>query len=609
MTTLLNPFAAGPCTVVVTMSTNVYRFPLAMGQSANFTGVYGGNSFPLQVSVDSAGQVVLAYTGTATTNQFGAYLEIEPSFPFTSAQLVQFIIYQPGAIAFGPYYSVDSIQETGVYYNAPLTPTPTKRYGLTAYSLGSNTLQPANYLGFSSLVTPPPPPVSPNLTVKVPNESTGTAITPQILSAAGVPVQGYVLQVVTQPTQGTVTITPDGTGFIYTPTLGTTLVPDSFSYTASMYGEASNVATVSLYIFTQYNCACEMNDVAGEGFPTYTLDQMQRRILVRLGMAAMPTPPPGMAETINAFLEDAQIELYRMYKCFRLKRWFTWLMKQGVRFYDWNADIANTSMLINPPGAPIGSTSTGNSAGTLAAGTYQYANTYVNDNGETTPSPTTSVTLSATGSITLEFTNTAGIKGINVYRMAATGPYGETQLSFMAYVNNALSFTDNGSITPTGQTPPDSNTTPICSKTLDPREIEGVYISRGDNVWQPLYEGIPPTMYTSKIQAIPQRYEVRQCIEIWPAPSDNTWQLRIKGNFALRRFNQPTDVTTIDPHAVFLKALADAQMHYGKPAAQSTMQMLELYIKKLIAGTDANTRLFPGTGVVINAIPPKMTGN
>lgn len=449
------------------------------------------------------------------------------------------------------------------------------------------------------------PVVAPNLLVKVPNESTGTPITPQILNPN--PVQGYALAVVTNPTQGTVTVSLDGNHFIYTPTLGTTQVPDSFTYTATYGGTTSAIATVSIYVFTQYNCACEMNDAVGEGFPTYTLDQMQRRILVRLGMAAMTTPPPGMAETVNAFLEDAQTELYRMYKCFRLKRWFTWLMQQGVRFYDWNADVANTSMLVQVPAEPSVTPLTG--TGTLAANTYQYAITASNDNGETTPSTVVSATLSATGQITLAWANQPGVKGFTVYRMAATGPYGETQLSFMAYVNNALSFVDNGSITPTGQTPPDSNTTPICSKTLDPREIEGVYISRGDNVWQPLYEGIPPTMYTSKIQAIPQRYEVRQCIEIWPAPSDNTWQLRIKGNFALRRFNQPTDVTTIDPHAVFLKALADAQMHYGKPAAQSTMQMLELYIKKLIAGTDANTRLFPGTGVVINAIPPKMTGN
>ena len=449
-----------------------------------------------------------------------------------------------------------------------------------------------------------PPPIAPNLSVKIPNESQGQAITPQI-TYAGIPVTGSVLSVVAQPTQGTVTVNPAGTGFIYTPTLGTTMVPDSFTYTATYGGSTSNVATVNIFIFTQYNCACDMNDEPGQGFPTYTLDQMQRRVLVRLGMAAMPTPPPGMAETINTFLEDAQTELYREYKCFRLKRWFTWQMQQGIRFYDWNADIENTSMLVPAPNAPTATATTG--TGTLAAGTYTYAITAFNDNGETTPSFQVSATLSAAGNIALAWANQPNISGFNVYRVAPNGPYGENQLSFMATVQNALSFTDNGSVTPTTQVPPSANGTSVCAKTLDPRRIKGVYISRGDNVWQPLFEGIPPTMYTSKIQAIPQRYEIRQCIEIWPAPSDNTWQLRITGDFALQRFTQPRDVTTIDPHAVYLKALADAQAHYGKANAQNTLAALTLYIKKLIAGTDSDVRLWPGTGVVVNAIPPKMT--
>ena len=463
------------------------------------------------------------------------------------------------------------------------------------------------FMKFTPMANVPIPPVSPNLTVKIPNESSGTLITPQITDN-GSPVQGYTLAIVTGPAQGTVEISPDGTGFIYTPTLGTTMVPDSFTYTATYSGSVSNVATVNIFIFTQYNCACDMNDEPGQGFPTYTLDQMQRRVLVRLGMAAMPLPPPGMAETINTFLEDSQTELYRMYKCFRLKRWFTWQLQQGIRFYDWNADIENTNMLIAAPiNAPVATPLTG--TGTLAAGTYQYAYTYVNDNGESTPSPTISATLTAAGQISLALVNTAGIKGFNVYRVAATGVYGESLLSFMSFVNAGLTFVDNGSVLPTTQNPPSANNTSVCSKTLDPRQIEGVYISRGDNVWQPLFEGIPPTMYTSKIQAIPQRYAVKQCIEIWPAPSDNTWQLRIVGDFALRRFNQPNDVTTIDPHAVYLKTIADCAMHYGKgPVGQAAAQSLELYLKKLIAGTDSNTRLWPGTGVVVNAIPPKMAG-
>jgi hypothetical protein len=504
-----------------------------------------------------------------------------------------------GALPNGLSLSVNS----GNYPVISGTPTVAATFN---YDITGTDARPVAGSPVADSITITQPPTVPNLTVKIPNESTGTPITPQVLQG-GIPVQGYTLTVVMPPTNGTVTVNAAGTGFIYTPTLGQTLVSDSFTYTATYDGGTSSAGTVSIFIFTQYNCACDMNDEPEQGFPTYTLDQMQRRLLVRLGMAAMPTPPPGTAETINTFLEDAQTELYRMYKCFRLKRWFTWQLQQGIRFYDWNADIENTQMLIQSPGIPSAVATTG--TGTLAAGTYQYVYTYVNDNGETTPSPIVSATLSAAGNIALTFANAAGISAINVYRYAATGPYGETIPSFMATVNNALSWTDNGSITPIAQMPPSANGTSLCSKTLDPRQIDGVFISRGDNVWQPLFEGIPPTMYTSRIQAIPQRYEIRQCIEIWPAPSDDTWQLRITGDFALRRFTQPLDVTTIDPHATYLKALTDAATHYGKTnVAQAAGQSLMLYLKKLIAGTDSNTRLWPGTDVAINAIPPRMLG-
>lgn len=82
-------------------------------------------------------------------------------------------------------------------------------------------------------------------------------------------------------------------------------------------------------VATSYNCACD------DEYPTRTLAQMREFLMVRLGWGAMvATPLPGVAITLNSFLRDAQEQIYRQYKVFRLERYFTWPMEQGVRFYD-----------------------------------------------------------------------------------------------------------------------------------------------------------------------------------------------------------------------------------------------------------------------------------
>lgn len=230
----------------------------------------------------------------------------------------------------------------------------------------------------------------------------------------------------------------------------------------------------------EYNCDCD------DDFPTMTLAQMQRRVLVHLGMAAMPTPPPGMAELINSFLASAQEYLYRKYHCFRTVRWFTWALPQGTRFVDFAAN------------------------------------------------------------------------------------------------------------------------SDACAKKLNARKMLWVGISQGDNVWRPLIEGIEPTMYSSRVESIPRYFEVRQCIEIWPAPSDSSWSLRIKGDFGLLPFAANDDVTTIDAEAIFLRAVARAKAHYRQPDAANWENDANTYVGMLVAGQHPTRRFFPGSRPKPNAVPPKM---
>ncbi|MFP3813924.1 hypothetical protein, partial [Bacillus sp. SIMBA_005] len=77
-------------------------------------------------------------------------------------------------------------------------------------------------------------------------------------------------------------------------------------------------------------------------------------------------------------------------------------------------------------------------------------------------------------------------------------------------------------------------------------------------------------------------YEIRQCIELLPAPSDATWLLRVKGQFGLLPLDNDSDKTSIDPEAIFLLALANAKAHYGQPDAGNYAQQLAAYVRDLI---------------------------
>lgn len=135
-------------------------------------------------------------------------------------------------------------------------------------------------------------------------------------------------------------------------------------------------------------------------------------------------------------------------------------------------------------------------------------------------------------------------------------------------------------------------TTP-CTKILNPRQITWVGIER-DGVWTPLAEGIAPEWYANTTTGIPQRYEIRQCIELWPAPAETLGNLVIKGHFELEPFTADTDKTTINSRAVFLLALANAKAHYRQPDASNYVQQLEVLIASLVAGSHGTRRYIPG---------------
>jgi hypothetical protein len=164
-------------------------------------------------------------------------------------------------------------------------------------------------------------------------------------------------------------------------------------------------------------------------------------------------------------------------------------------------------------------------------------------------------------------------------------------------------YVDTGTITPSGALPT-VNATGNKGPILDQRSISWVGISRGDNLWRPLIKGVPPSVYSSIVPSIPQRYDIREAIEVWPAPIDTTYQLHIKGYFTLGTFEQDGDTTTIDWQAVYLKAVADAKIVYKQADAQMAEGELSRYIGDLVAGSHTTQRYFPGAVVLPNATRP-----
>lgn len=135
----------------------------------------------------------------------------------------------------------------------------------------------------------------------------------------------------------------------------------------------------------------------------------------------------------------------------------------------------------------------------------------------------------------------------------------------------------------------------VCTKKLDARMLSWVGISDGCDQWRPLVCGIPPECYqVSDQQGVPYRYEIRQCIEVWPAPDSDAYKLRIKGDFGLEPFEADEDQCTIDDEAVFLHALARLKAHLGDPDARNYQQDAIDYIRNLTAGAHLTRRYVPG---------------
>lgn len=144
-----------------------------------------------------------------------------------------------------------------------------------------------------------------------------------------------------------------------------------------------------------------------------------------------------------------------------------------------------------------------------------------------------------------------------------------------------------------------------CRK-LDPLSVSWVGFEDLNQAWYELVEGIDPIMYTRAQISTgwPTHYEIRSCIEIFPAPKA-PYTMWIKGRFGLDAFAADADTTTIDAEAIFLLALGRFKAHYKQQDAQSVLTQAGNYVKYLVAGMHNTARYVPRTKAAAPATPPR----
>lgn len=220
-----------------------------------------------------------------------------------------------------------------------------------------------------------------------------------------------------------------------------------------------------------------------------TLAALRRDLLIGLGYAAQAaSPPPGMADLLNRFLQRSQNILYKRLRGTggELERWFLWTMVPGERFY------------------------------------------------------------------------------------------------------GLLSNED------------------ACGKKLRRDQISEVWLEDLNGTWLPMHEGISPGVFTTASQnGRPIRFEVRQNLEVFPAP-DQAYTLHVKGRFGPLPFTDDADVCSVDPDLLALWALARAKNHYQQADAADVAAEATTLLGAIMAASHGTRRYVPRSGTTLVPAQPRL---
>lgn len=319
---------------------------------------------------------------------------------------------------------------------------------------------------------------------------------------------------------------------------------------------------------TDYNCEC-VDETDSE-----TLLQLRTRILFRLGYGSTASnPPPGMGDMVDQFLISQNRLTYAKYRALRTRRFFRWKLTEGERFYglrdnDENDVDQDVTITIASPGVV-----TWAAHGFLAGREVSFATTGALPTGLTAGthyfivSPTTNafqVSLTLGGAAIVTTGTQSGTQTATVYAAAS------------------------------------------CVFHLDVQKpLVGAWVRDLNGAWLPMVCGINPQLYTMVNQpGIPSYFEIRSCIEIYPEPQTDGYELWIKAHTTPSTFAADADKPSVDSELVFMRALADAKAHYGQPDANSVATEAKSYLFDLVASTHLTKRYIPGVAPLPPAIMP-----
>jgi hypothetical protein len=300
-------------------------------------------------------------------------------------------------------------------------------------------------------------------------------------------------------------------------------------------------------------------------YPQKTLKQLRDRIIIRLGWGAqLASPPPGVAETVNDFLQDAHEQLYQRYPKIRQSRWWQIAITQGNRFYD----------------VPY-------------SGAYYEAT----DIAFNSASPDTIVNTSG------DFVAAGFTAGMRI-SVSGSGSNDGYHTLGATVSTNSMDLTTSTTVT-TEAAGDMIQLTEDSFEALDLREVS--YVGLLDNtIWNDMTAGIDPQLFNIDQQQRPTNYEFREYVEVYPEP-DQAYTMYLKGRVALKPFSADSHTTSTDPHPVFLQALGQAKAHYGQPDSRVYFQQLEEHIGNLNAGA-FQKRYVPSQEPDVPSLPkPKVT--
>lgn len=118
-----------------------------------------------------------------------------------------------------------------------------------------------------------------------------------------------------------------------------------------------------------------------------------------------------------------------------------------------------------------------------------------------------------------------------------------------------------------------------------------------DGTFYPLRYGIEGSKYTVDTPTLPNRYEFRAGLELWPLPDRSDYTVHVKAVSKLHRFTQDSDPVTLPHRLVFLDALARAKAHFRQDDALAIAREAELMRRRLASRAHGTARYVPGDPV------------